>query len=257
MNYLQAIILSAVEGISEFLPISSTGHLILASELLKIQQTEFVKSFQIFIQLGAILAVIVLYWKTVLQSKLVWKKILAAFIPTAVIGFFLYKFIKEMLLGNGFITVLALFIGGILLIILELLYKEKNHHIDKIERISYKNAALIGIAQAFAVIPGISRSAATILSALFLGTKRKTAVEFSFLLAVPTMLAATVLDIVKSSFSFSAYEWSLLVTGFIGSFIVAILAIKFFLKFIKTHTFIPFGIYRIVVAILFYFFILK
>jgi undecaprenyl-diphosphatase len=257
MDYLQALMLSIVEGISEFLPISSTGHLILASDLLHIQQTEFVKSFEIFIQLGAILAVVVLYWKTFFTNSEGWKKVLAAFIPTAIIGFILYKFIKQFLLGNTYITVLALLIGGILLILLELLYKEKEHHVDKLENISYKNAVLIGIAQSLAVIPGVSRSAATIICALFVGTKRKAAVEFSFLLAAPTMLAATVLDITKSNFSFSSSQWSLLLVGFLGAFITAIFAIKFLLQFIKNHTFIPFGIYRIILAILFWLLIIK
>ena len=256
MNYLQALILSIVEGTSEFLPISSTGHLILVSELLKVTQTEFIKSFEIFIQLGAIFAVVFLYWNTISKNILVWKKVIAAFIPTAVIGLVLYKFIKHFLLGNDQVTLWALFIGGILLIVLELLYEEKNHHTEKLENISYKNAVLIGVFQSISVIPGVSRSAATIVGALFLGTKRKTAVEFSFLLAIPTMLAATGLDVVKSNFAFSLDEWSLMIFGFIGAFVVALLAIKFFLQFIQNHTFIPFGIYRIIVAILFYLFIL-
>jgi len=257
MDYLQALILSFVEGVSEFLPISSTGHLILTAKLLGLEQTNFVKSFEIFVQLGAILAVVILYWRTIFTNSQGWKKVLAAFIPTALIGFALYKLIKQFLLGNEYVTLVALLIGGILLIILELFYKEKEHHVDAIEEISYKNAFLIGIAQAIAVIPGVSRSAATIICALFLGTKRKAAVEFSFLLAVPTMLAATGLDILSNSFSFSFYEWQLLAIGFIGAFITAIFAIKFLLKFIEHHTFIPFGIYRIVLAILFWVFIIQ
>lgn len=257
VDYTQALVLSIVEGVSEFLPISSTGHLILTSRLLQIPHTEFVKSFEIFIQLGAILAVVVLYWKTFFTNITGWKKVIAAFIPTAIIGFILYKIIKQFLLGNEYITVLALFAGGILLITLELLYKEKEHHVDKIEKISYKNAFIIGVCQALAVIPGVSRSAATIIGALFLGTKRKAAVEFSFLLAVPTMLAATGLDMISSSFAFSSYEWSLLALGFAGAFITAILAIKFLLRFIEHHTFIPFGMYRIVLAILFWIFIIR
>lgn len=256
MDYIQAIVLSLVEGISEFLPISSTGHLILASDILRIQQTEFVKSFEIFIQLGAILAVVVLYWKTFFTNTEGWKKVIVAFIPTAVIGFLLYKLIKQYLLGDVYITLAALFIGGILLIILELIYKEKEHHVNTIEEISYKNAFLIGVAQSLAVIPGVSRSAASIIGALFLGTKRKAAVEFSFLLAVPTMMAATGLDMVKNNFSFSSYEWSLMAVGFIGAFITAIFAIKFLLYFVKSHTFIPFGIYRIILALLFWMFII-
>lgn len=258
MTILDSIILSIVEGITEFLPISSTGHLILTSELLKITQTNFVKNFEIIIQLGAILAVVVLYWKTLIANKEIWKRIIAAFVPTSIIGFVLYKIVKTFLLGNTYVTLAALLTGGILLIILELIYKEKEHHVTDIEKMSLKNAFLIGIFQSTAMVPGVSRSAATIIGGLFLGTKRKAAVEFSFLLAAPTMAAATALDVFKSDFSsFSSNEYLLLAIGFIGSFIVAILEIKFFLNFIKNHTFIPFGIYRIIIAVLFWLLIVK
>ena len=160
-------------------------------------------------------------------------------------------------MGNLYITLISLFLGGLILIILELIYKEKGHHVDKIENISYKNALLIGIFQSIAIIPGVSRSAATIIPALFLGTKRKAATEFSFLLAVPTMLAATSLDLVKSNFSYSLNEWLILLTGFIGALITAFIVVKWFLKYIQTHTFIPFGIYRIVLAILFFLIVIK
>lgn len=257
MDFFQAIILSVVEGISEFLPISSTGHLILASSIMKVSQTNFVKDFEIIIQLGAILAIVFIYWNSLYKSVEVWKKVITAFIPTGIIGFLLFKFIKSFLLGNLYVTLISLLVGGILLIILELIYKEKEHHAGKIEDISYLNAFLIGVCQSIAVIPGVSRSAATIVGALFLGTKRKAAVEFSFLLAVPTMLAASALDIVKSNFSYSLNEWSIMLTGFIGSFIVAYIVVKWFLKFVQTHTFIPFGIYRIAAAIVFYLIVLR
>lgn len=255
MNLFQTLILSAVEGISEFLPISSTGHMVLISALLKIQQTEFVKSFEIIIQLGAILAIVVLYYKTFLQSKEAWKRILIAFVPTAVIGFVLYKLIKQFLLGNTIVTVMAILLGGIAMIVLELIHKEKDHHKEKIEEIPLKAAFFIGVFQSISVIPGVSRAAATIIGGLFMGTKRKAAVEFSFLLAVPTMLAATGLDLVKTGFSFTSREYMLLSVGLITSFFVAILAVKFFLKFVQNHTLIPFGIYRIILAILFLLFV--
>ncbi|MEK7159927.1 MAG: undecaprenyl-diphosphate phosphatase [Patescibacteria group bacterium] len=257
MNFFEAIVLSVIEGISEFLPISSTGHLILTSDILKIAQTDFVKDFEIIIQLGAILAIVFLYWDSLFKNSIIWKKVLTAFIPTGIIGFILFKFIKSFLLGNLYITLISLFLGGLILIILELIYKEKGHHVDKIENISYKNALLIGIFQSIAIIPGVSRSAATIIPALFLGTKRKAATEFSFLLAVPTMLAATSLDLVKSNFSYSLNEWLILLTGFIGALITAFIVVKWFLKYIQTHTFIPFGIYRIVLAILFFLIVIK
>lgn len=257
MDYIQAIIFSVVEGITEFLPISSTGHLILASELLKVPQSNFVKDFEIIIQLGSILSIVVLYFKELLRSKLIWQKILVAFLPTALTGLILFKFIKSFLLGNLYITLIALLVGGVLLIVLELIHKEKDTHIDSIEKMSLKNAFIIGAFQSLAVIPGVSRSAATIVSALFLGTKRKTAAEFSFLLAVPTMLAATSLDVLESKFSYTPYEWSLLAVGFIGSFLVALVVVKLFLKYIQNHTFIPFGIYRIAVAIIFWYILIK
>lgn len=257
MNLFQTIAMSIVEGISEFLPISSTGHLIITSSILRITQSSFVKDFEIFIQLGAILAVVVLYWKSVSRNTKVWKKILAAFIPTGIIGFLLFKLIKNYLLGNLYITLTSLFIGGIALILLELIYKEKEHHVSKIEDVSYRNAIVIGIIQSIAIVPGVSRSAATIIGALFLGTKRKTAAEFSFLLAVPTMLAATSLDLVKSNFNYSSWEWTLLVIGFIGSFISALIVVKWFLKYVQTHNFILFGIYRVIASIAFYFLVIR
>ncbi|MBU2632603.1 undecaprenyl-diphosphatase UppP [Patescibacteria group bacterium] len=258
MDLLQVIILSMVEGFTEFLPISSTGHLVLTSNLLGIEQTEFVKSFEIIIQLGAILAIILLYWKGLLQNKEIWKRVFIAFLPTAVIGFLLYKFIKNFLLGNEIVTISALFLGGIILILFELIHKEKDLDIKKVENLSLKNSFLIGVFQSLAVIPGVSRAAATILGALFLKTKRKAAVEFSFLLAIPTMLAATGLDIVKSNvFSFNRSELIFLAVGFFGSFLFATVAVKFLLNFIKNHTFISFGIYRIILSVLYFWLVIK
>lgn len=257
MNLLNTIALSIVEGFTEFLPISSTGHLNLARVILNIPRTEFFTTFEIFIQLGAILAVAVLYFNSFSRNVEVWKKVIAAFVPTAIIGFILGKFIKHFLVSNEYLTLAALFIGGILLIILELIYKEKDHHVEKIENISYKNAVIIGFSQAIAVIPGVSRSAATIISGLFLGTKRKTAVEFSFLLAIPTMLAASAFDLKDANFAFTSNEVLLMSVGFIGSFLSALIAVKFFLGFIKNHTFIPFGVYRIILSVLFYFLIIR
>lgn len=249
MTVFHALILGIVEGISEFLPISSTGHLILASRLLGISQTEFVKTFEIAIQLGAIGSVIVLYWKKFLLDLEVLKKVFAAFLPTAVIGFVLYKFIKHFLLGNSSIVIWSLLLGGLFLIVFELLHREKDGAVSDISSISYKQAVLIGTIQSIAVIPGVSRSAATIIGGLALGLRRSTIVEFSFLLAVPTMLAATVLDLYKTAGTFTQGQFTLLGIGFVTSFIVAILAIKFLINFIKGHSFISFGIYRAVAAL--------
>lgn len=246
-----------MEGITEFLPISSTGHLNLTRVLLQIPNSSFFITFEIFIQLGAILAVVVLYWKTTFTNLEAWKRIIAAFIPTAIVGFLLGKVIKEYLTSNEYVTLIALFVGGILLIILELLHKEKEHHKTNIAHISYKNAFLIGLCQSLAVIPGVSRSAATILGAMFLGTKRETAVEFSFLLAIPTMAAATAFDLKDANFAFSAQEYTVMAIGFFVSFVVAILAIKWLVAFVRTNTFIPFGVYRIILAILFFLLVIK
>lgn len=256
MNIFQAVILSIVEGITEFLPISSTGHLILTTNLLGIPETEFVKSFEIYIQLGAILSVIVLYAQKYIQNLKVWKNVIAAFIPTALIGFLLYKFVKTFLLGNSMVVVLALLVGGILLIWLEKIHHEKNTAVTKIEDLSLKQSFLIGLAQSLSIIPGVSRSASTILGAMFLGAKRGVAVEFSFLLAVPTMLAASGYDLLKSDFSFTSNEWMLIAVGFIGSFITALIVVRWFIKFVQTNTFIPFGIYRIILGLIFLLFIL-
>ncbi|MEK7072668.1 MAG: undecaprenyl-diphosphatase UppP [Patescibacteria group bacterium] len=252
MNYIQAVILSIVEGVTEFLPVSSTGHLILTSFILKITQTEFIKSFEIFIQLGAIFSIVFLYKDTIFNKIAVWKKVLAAFIPTAIVGLILYKIIKHYLLGNAFVTVASLFIGGILFIIIEKIYQKKNAEITTIEKISYPKAVMVGVIQSLSVIPGVSRSGATIFGAMMLGVSREAAVEMSFWLAVPTLLAATSLDLVKSNFNFTLSEILLLSVGFIGSFITAYFTAKFLLNFIKKNNFIPFGIYRILLAILFW-----
>lgn len=251
MNLIQTIIMSVVEGFTEFLPISSTGHLVLTAQILGITQTEFIKSFEIIIQLGAILAVVVLYFKTLINTK-IWPQILMAFIPSAIVGFVLYKFIKEVLIGNSLIVVIALFIGGIAFIIIEYLHKDKKYDDGGIEKISYKNAVLIGLFQAISVIPGTSRSGASILGALLLGINRKTAAEFSFILGVPTILGATVLDITETKLAFTPNELLMLLIGFIGSFFFALLSIKWLIKYIQNHSFMIFGIYRIALAIIFY-----
>jgi undecaprenyl-diphosphatase len=253
MTYLHAAILGVVEGLSEFLPISSTGHLILTNHLLGLEETGFVKSFDIIIQLGAILAVAVLYFKTLATSLAVWKKIIAAFLPTAVIGLLLYKVVKTYLLGNQAVVLWALAIGGAALIIFEIIFARRDSVMDaklgtvaeQIKAISYPQALGIGLFQSLAIVPGVSRSAATVIGGLVLGLKRRTVVEFSFLLAIVTMAAATGLDIVKSYGEFSAANLPQLGIGFVSSFLVALFAIKALLKYVKNHTFIAFGVYRL------------
>ena len=252
MDLWQAVILGIVEGITEFLPISSTGHLVLAARLLGCSESEFLKTFQVVIQLGAMGAVIALYGKSLMRDINVWKRVMVAFIPTAVIGFIFYKLIKHYL-GNTDIVVWSMLLGGIFLIIFDLVHRENEDSVKEVGRISYKTAALIGVFQSIAMIPGVSRAAATIIGGLILGVQRKTIVEFSFLLAVPTILAASVLDVLKHPDLFSMDQWKFLAAGFVTSFIVAVFSIKFLLYFLKNHSFIPFGVYRIVAALAFWF----
>ena len=238
-----------VEGVTEFLPISSTGHLILASKILQLPSTEFLKSFEIAIQLGAILAVVVLYWKSFFVKLEILKKIIVAFLPTAALGLIFYKIVKQFLLGSEGVVLWALFLGGVFLIIFEWKYSEKPDAVEEVEKITWRQALLIGVFQSVAIIPGVSRAAATIIGGLLLGLKRKTIVEFSFLLAVPTMIAATGLDFLKSGGNFSLGEFGLLALGLAFSFFTALAAIKFFLNFIKNHSFVFFGVYRVLLAL--------
>ena len=256
MQWFHAALFGIVEGITEFLPISSTGHLILTARFIGFEQTEFLKSFEIAIQFGAILSVVALYWRTLFLRKEVLARVVVAFVPTAVIGFVLYKIVKAVFLGNDAIVLTALFLGGILLIIFERFHHESEDAVTDPGALTYRQAFAIGVFQSFAVVPGVSRSAATILGGLLLGVKRIAIVEFSFLLAVPTMLAATSLDLFRTARIFTNDEVILLLTGFVTSFLVALLAIKFLLRYIARHDFTAFGVYRIILAVLFWFFVL-
>jgi undecaprenyl-diphosphatase len=251
MDILHSFIFGVIEGVTEFLPISSTAHMVLAAKVMQISQTDFVKSFEIVIQFGAILSVMVLYWKRFLVDIESLKRVLAAFVPTAILGFLLYKIVKTYLISSETIIVWSLLIGGLVLIAFEFFHREKDSAIEDIGKIPYSKCVAIGLFQSLAMLPGVSRSAATIIGGLSLNLKRGTIVEFSFLLAVPTMLAASVLDLLKSGSSFSMSQFGVLAVGFIVSFIVAILSIRFFIGFIKKHTFIPFGVYRIIIALIF------
>ncbi|NUO40384.1 MAG: undecaprenyl-diphosphate phosphatase [Gemmatimonadaceae bacterium] len=248
MSLLHAFILGIVEGVTEFLPISSTAHLILASRLLALD-SEFVKSFEIIIQFGAILSVVVLYWKKFWHWD-VLKKLVVAVIPTGVIGLTVYKAVKSYLLGNLTVVLLSLLIGGIALIVFERFRASTEGEVD-FREITYRKAFLIGLFQAIAVIPGVSRSAATIVGGSLIGISKRTIVEFSFMLAVPTMLAASGLELVKGRAALAGH-YGLLAVGFVVSFITAIVAIKTFLGYIKRHDFSVFGWYRIVLAVVYY-----
>ncbi len=254
MDILSAIILAVVEGLTEFLPVSSTGHLILAATLLNIPQTEFVKSFELALEFGSILSVIVLYWRLFLDLG-VLKRLIVAFIPTGIVGLKFYNIFKEFLLGNTQIVLWALLLGGIFIVLFELKYRERTD-IDTLSKIPYKHCLLIGIFQSVSIVPGVSRSAPTIMAGLALGMKRETIVMFSFLLAVPTMIAASGFDLLMSFSQFSASQVDLLAVGFVTSFLVALPAIKLFLGFVKKNNFIPFGVYRIILVVVFFLFVI-
>lgn len=258
MTILQSIILGIVEGATEFLPISSTGHLILASSLLGIAQNDFTKTFEIAIQLGAIFAVVLLYWRSFLDLELV-KRIVVAFIPTGIIGFMFYHVLKTYLLGNDFVVLASLAIGGVVLIAFERWYGKAEDAAPIVPEtaITYRQAATIGLVQAIAIIPGVSRSGATIVGGMLLGIARPVIVEFSFLLAVPTLLAATGLSLLKTGGTFTPNEWVTLLIGFLVSGLVAWASIRWLLAYIRTHSFTSFGIYRILLSLAFLAYLLR
>jgi undecaprenyl-diphosphatase len=245
----QAVVLGIIEGITEFLPISSTAHLMLASNALRLADTEFLKSFEIIIQLGAILSVVVLYWSKFWHRPM-FIKLVVAFIPTGIIGFTVYRAVKSYLLGNVPVALAALVIGGIVLIFFEKFHPQADSPADFSE-ITYGRALLIGLFQSISMIPGVSRSAATIIGGTSIGISKRTIVEFSFMLAVPTMLAATVYDFYKSHSALTG-NYTVLAVGFVVSFITAIVAIKSFLNYIKKRDFALFGWYRIALALAYF-----
>lgn len=265
MNILNGLILGIIEGLTEFLPISSTAHMVLAADWLRIPVTDFLKTFEISIQVGAILAVVVLYWKKIWSSWNLIGKITAAFIPTAIIGLAFYKVVKQYLLDNPTIIAWALLLGGIIIILFEKYYSKKHPTetpdpiaapgapAEELAVLSYKQATIIGVFQSLAIIPGTSRAAATIIGGLGLGVKRKDIVEFSFLLAIPTMIAATGLDLFKSRallVGLTGQELLVWVIGFVVAFLTAIVGVKFFIRYIQKNNFIAFGWYRIALGLI-------
>lgn len=254
MTLLQAIILAIIEGLTEFLPISSTGHMILASAAMKIHEEPFVKTFEVAIQLGAIMAIVLLYAKRFLKSLTIYFKLSTAFIPTAIAGFLAYETIKYYLF-NPTVVAVALIIGGVILIWVDNKVVEKDSKYTDLEDISYKNAFFIGLFQCLSMIPGTSRAAATIIGGVFNGFDKKQATEFSFLLAVPTMIAATGYDLYKTPVDMSGHEFFLLGVGLVVAFIFAWLAVKIFLKLVENYGFKQFGYYRIVLGVVFLLFL--
>ena len=246
-----AVFLGVIEGLTEFLPISSTAHLVLAEHVLDLK-SDFFKSFAIVIQLGAILAVLTLYWRSFLVERAILMRVVVACVPTVICGLLLYKLVKQVFMESPEIILWSLAIGGVALIAFELFHGERENGVDSLNEITWRQAFWVGLCQVIAMIPGVSRAAATAVGGMMVGVKRKTVVEFSFLLAVPTMFGAACLDIYKSGSSFSTTEIQLLAVGFVTSFLVALAAIKLLLRFIQTHSFIAFGVYRIVAAGLFW-----
>ena len=250
MSIVEAIILAIVEGITEFLPVSSTGHMIIASSLMGIADQSFTKTFTVAIQLGAIFSVVVLYWKRFFQSVDFYFKLFVAFLPAAIIGFLLNDFIDQ-LLERVEVVAGMLIIGGIIFLFIDKLFKKNEE--DGLQEVSYPSALKIGFFQTIAMIPGVSRSAATIIGGLTQKLTKKTSAEFSFFLAVPTMAAATgyrLLKFYKEGNGFDQSEISILLIGNLVAFLVALLAIKSFITFLTKHGFKVFGYYRIIVGVI-------
>lgn len=248
MSIFEAIVLAIVEGITEFLPISSTGHMILASSLMGIAADEFTKNMTVIIQFGAILSVLVLYWKRFFQSVNFYFKLFVAFLPAAVLGFLLNDFI-DSLLENVLVVGCMLLAGGVFLLFLDRIFPNAESETEE-QEVSYPSALKIGFFQVLAMIPGVSRSAATIVGGLSQKLSRKQAAEFSFFLAVPTMFAATSYKLLKMYKTIQAEQINVLIIGNIVAFIVALLAIKSFIGYLTKHGFKIFGYYRILVGLI-------
>lgn len=279
MEIIKAIILGIIEGITEWLPISSTGHMILADEFIKLNMSDaFKEMFFVVIQLGAILAVILLYWNKLFpiifngdkQAKLsgknnlitlkenvyikkdtisLWMKVLVAILPAAIIGIPFDDKIDDLFYNYAVVTA-TLIIYGVLFIVLEKRNKTRKPMINNFDSLTYKTAAIIGIFQVLALIPGTSRSGATILGAILIGCSREIAAEFSFFLAIPVMFGASLLKVVKFGLAFTGTELTILLTGMIVAFVISIIAIKFLVGYIKKNDFTAFGYYRIVLGLL-------
>ena len=270
IEFIKVLILSIVEGVTEFLPISSTGHLILVNQFVKLEPQEFSNAFNVIIQLGAIFSVVVLYFRRLNpwdyektykyfprnyknlngQSKFyyrlthpdkrtieLWKRVIVGVLPAGILGFLFDDFIDEHLF-NPMVVALMLLLWGLIIIFVE----KRN--------VPYKTVLMIGFFQALAMIPGTSRSAATIMGAMILGLSREASAEFSFFLAIPTMLGATLLKVIKNVHGFTGSQWLLIAIGMILSFVVAYIVIKKFMEYISKHDFIPFGIYRIILSLI-------
>ncbi len=249
MTIFDAIILGIVEGITEYLPVSSTAHLILTAQLLGLKQDSFLKAYEIIVQIAPIFSVMLIYKERLVQSIDLWYKLIFSFIPTGIVGLFFHKQIEAMFSTNS--TLVLMFFTGIIFLMIEYFYKEKEHHIKELDNVSYKQAFYIGIFQIFSLIPGVSRSGVTILGAMLIGLKREVSMSFSFLLAIPTMGAASGYMMLKEYEIIMQGNFELLLVGFIISFIIGYIAVKSFLAIVARYNFTPFGIYLVVMSLLF------
>lgn len=280
IDVIKAIILGVIEGITEWLPVSSTGHLILANEFLKMNvSAEFMEMFEVVIQLGAIIAVVAIFWNKLWpfstrnsvsvqpligkvgikrRSLDLWIKVIIACLPAAVIGI-LFDDQIDALFFNPTTVAITLIVYGIAFIVIEHFHKNKEFKVHTVKGISYKTAVFIGLFQVLSMIPGTSRSGATIIGAMLLGLSRTVAAEFSFFLAVPVMFGASLLKLMKFGFAFTGAEFIILAAGMIISFVVSIIIIKFLLEYIRKKSFSVFGYYRILlgVIVLLYFYVIK
>ncbi len=248
MDIFQAIIIGIIEGFTEFLPISSTGHMIIASEFFHLEDSKLIKAYEVIIQSSAILAVMLLYRDKINLSHIeLWKKIFLAFLPLAIVGYIFKEYIKRLFSVD--IVAIMFIVGGVIFLIVERCYREDESHTTSVEDISYKQALWVGLAQILSLIPGTSRAGATIIGGMLMGMDRKSSAEFSFLLAIPVMGAVTAYDLLKHYQDFADANMVAFIVGFIVSFIVAYITIKLFLAFLQKFSFVPFGIYRILLGV--------
>ena len=248
MDIFQAVIIGVIEGFTEFLPISSTGHMIVASKFLGVAENDLTKAYEVIIQFAAILAVILIYREKITFKKIdLWMKLLAAFLPLAVVGYIFKDTIKSLF--NVEVVAWMFIIGGIIFLVVEYFYREKPTHVSDVEKTSWSQALWIGFAQIFSLVPGTSRAGATIVGGLLVGLDRKASAEFSFLLAIPVMAAVSGYDLLKHYQEFAHANWGAFLIGFLVAFVVAYATLKLFLAFLQRFTFVAFGIYRIIFGV--------
>lgn len=253
MNIFHVLILSVVEGITEFLPVSSTFHLILTAKILRIAQSDFVKLFEVFIQAGAILSVVLIYFQSIIKDRELMKKTVVSFIPTAVIGFVLYKLIKTVFFNSPYLTTGVFILFGIIFLIIEYFVNKKRIKLHKeVKNLSYKQALMVGLMQSLAVIPGVSRAGAVIIAMMVLGYKRDESARYSFILSIPTIFAASFYDLYKMrevAFQ-NMNNAGLLLIGFIGAFASSYFVVKWLLSYLQRNSLALFGWYRVVLGII-------